>query len=236
MPLVPHRGYRAAMATPLDLTPDELLTTTRTVRKRLDLTRSVERATVEDCLQLAFQAPNGSNQQSWSWVVVDDADTRAEMARIYGDAMDGYVGRARPADEPKVDYSSPAAQRISESVAYLREHLHEVPVLVVPTTRGRFEGAGIFDQASRWGSILPAVWSFMLALRSRGLGSAWTTLHLHREQEMAELLGIPYDRVTQAGLFPVAYTIGTDFKPGDRSSSDGSIRWNHWTATEGDPA
>jgi nitroreductase len=216
------------MATPLDLTPDELLTTTRTVRRRLDLERPVERATVEECLELAFQAPNGSNQQSWDWVLVDDAPTRATMAAIYSDAMDGYVNRERPADAPTVDASSPAAQRIGTSVAYLREHFHEVPVLVVPTIRGRFEGADVFDQASRWGSILPAVWSFMLALRSRGLGSAWTTLHLHREREMADLLGIPYERVTQAGLFPVAYTVGTDFKPGDRSASPGSIRWNRW--------
>jgi nitroreductase len=221
------------MATRLDLTPDELLTTTRTVRRRLDLTRPVERAVVEECLQLAFQAPNGSNQQSWDWVVVDDAPTRAAMAAIYSAAMDGYVTRERTNEGPPVDYSSPAAQRIAGSVAYLREHLHQVPVLVVPTMRGRLDRAGIFDQASRWGSILPAVWSFMLALRSRGLGSAWTTLHLHREEEMANLLGIPYAQVTQAGLFPVAYTVGTEFKSGARSTSPGSIRWNRWDSVGG---
>jgi len=116
----------------------------------------------------------------------------------------------------------PGITLASESV------LRAADFLVVPTIRGRLDGASIFNQASLWGSVLPAVWSFMLALRTRGLGSAWTTLHLHREQEMAELLGIPFDRVTQTGLFPVAYTVGTDFNPADRSASGAAIRWNHW--------
>ncbi len=207
---------------------DELLTTTRAVRKRLDLERPVPREVVEECLQLAFQAPNGSNQQTWRWIVVDDAATRAAMADIYRAAMDGYIARERDPDEAPVDYSSPAAQRTTSSVMHLREHLQDVPVLLVPTVAGRLEGADAFRQASVWGSVIPAVWSFMLALRSRGLGSAWTTIHLHREREMADLLAIPYERVTQVGLFPVAYTIGTDFKPGDRSKSDGVVRWNSW--------
>jgi nitroreductase len=113
-------------------------------------------------------------------------------------------------------------------VYHLREHLHEVPVLLVAGVAGRLDDSAIFEQASRWGSILPGVWSFMLALRSRGLGSAWTTIHLHKEREMAELLGIPFDQVTQAGLFPVAYTIGTEFKPGNRSRSSANVHWNHW--------
>ena len=111
---------------------------------------------------------------------------------------------------------------------YLREHLHEVPVLLVPTIDGRMEHQSIFDQAGRWGSVLPAVWNFMLALRSKGMGSAWTTIHLHKEREMAELLGIPYDDVTQAGLFPVAYTIGTDFRAASRAHSEQTIHWNGW--------
>ena len=111
---------------------------------------------------------------------------------------------------------------------HLVEHIHEAPVLVVPTVQGRVEGMSVFEQASRWASVLPAVWSFMLALRMRGLGSAWTTLHLHREREMADLLGIPYDEATQAGLFPVAYTVGTDFRPADRSASESTIHWDRW--------
>ena len=115
---------------------------------------------------------------------------------------------------------------MTASVMHLADHLQDVPVLLVPTIAGRLDAASIFLQASRWGSILPGVWSFMLALRSRGLGSAWTTIHLYREREMAELLGIPYDRVTQAGLFPVAYTTGTRFNHADRSSL--TVKWNHW--------
>ncbi len=213
------------------LTNDDLLTTTRSVRRRLDLRRPVRREEVEECLRLAFQAPNGSNRQMWNWVLVDDPDTRRAMSAIYGAAMDDHVKMMdearRAGTEPPVDTSA-GQQRMSASVYHLRQHFHEVPVLVVPTIDGRFEGAAVFEQASRWGSILPAVWSFMLALRTRGMGSAWTTLHLHREAEMADLLGIPVAEVTQAGMFPVAYTVGTDFQPADRAASEASIRWNHW--------
>jgi nitroreductase len=216
----------------LPLSPDELLATTRTVRKRLDLSRPVERGVVEECLALAFQAPNGSNQQLWDWVLVDDPGTRAAMAGIYRAAMADHIAMmdaARARGEVPAQYAVQDRQpQIAASVFHLQEHFHEVPVLVVPTIEGRLDRASIFEQASRWGSVLPAVWSFMLALRSRGMGSAWTTLHLHREREMAELLHIPHDEVTQAGMFPVAYTIGTGFKPGSRSVSDGTIHWNAW--------
>ena len=150
------------------------------------------------------------------------------MAEIYRAGIDDQIAqsRARPGRSPYPDTDAQA--RIAASVQRLTDHMHEVPVLVVPTLAGRLDGADIFVQASRWGSVVPAVWSFMLALRARGLGSAWTTVHLQREQEMAEVLGIPYDKATQVGLFPVAYTIGTDFRPADRSKSDGAIRWNHW--------
>lgn len=215
----------------LPLSPDELLTTTRAVRKRLDLTRPVERFVVEECLQIALQAPNGSNRQTWNWVVVDDAATRAEMADIWrGGAAD--LGAAAAAAAASASASPrPMAERqpeIMESVSWLNEHLHEVPVLVVATVDGRPEGASMFTQATMWGSVLPAVWSFMLALRSRAMGSCWTTVHLEREQAMADLLGIPLNEVTQVGLFPVAYTLGTDFKPGAREASANTIRWNRW--------
>ena len=215
----------------LDLSPRELLTTTRSVRKRLDLERPVDRDEVVDALRIAFQAPNGSNQQMYGWVCVDDAATKAAMADVYRGAMDDHIAMM---DEARAQgtggvYAVQARQaEIGQSVYHLRQHLHEVPVLVVPTIEGRMDTMGIFDQASRWGSILPTVWNFMLALRSKGMGSAWTTIHLHREREMAELLGIPHERVTQAGLFPVAHTIGTDFRAADRSASDATIRWNRW--------
>jgi len=210
----------------LNLSAEEVLTTTRAVRKRLDLDRRVERADVEACLRIAFQAPNGSDQQTWGWVVVDDPATRGEMAAIYRAALQDFVARPRTAKDPSPP-DTPKQRRMAASVMHLTEHMAEVPVLVVPTFHGRVEDKGIFWHASRWGSIAPAIWSFMLALRLHGLGSAWTTLHLLREGEMSELLGIPSTE-TQAGMFPVAYTIGTDFRVADRSKSDAQIRWNHW--------
>jgi nitroreductase len=210
------------------LGPAELLTTTRSVRKRLDLARPVDRATVEDCLRIGFQAPNGSNLQLYDWVLVDDPDIRAAMAEIYRGGLADQLAVSAARTEPSLYPDTDAQKRIGASVSHLIEHLHEVPILVIPTVSGRLEDASIFEQASRWGSILPAVWNFMLALRTRGLGSAWTTLHLYREREMAELLDIPYDEVTQAGLFPVAYTLGTTFKQANRSLSEQHVHWNHW--------
>ena len=215
----------------LPLSPRELLTTTRTVRKRLDLTKPVAREDVEECLRIGWQAPNGSNQQMYNWVLVDDPATREKMAQIYRDGMDHHIAMsAKGREEGTVEpYAVDDRQAlIGASVFYLREHLHEVPVLVVPTIDGRMENQSIFDQAGRWGSVLPATWNFMLALRSKGMGSAWTTIHLHKEREMADLLGIPYDEVTQAGLFPVAYTIGLEFRPASRAHSEQTIHWNHW--------
>jgi nitroreductase len=212
----------------IELTPDELLTTTRTVRRRLDLGRPVARATVEECLQLAFQAPNGGNMQRWGWVLVDDPELRVAVADVYRAGMDDEIAanRARYGRSPYPE--TPEMAKVAASVAHLRDHLHEVPVLLVATVAGRLDDAPLFRQASVWGSILPAVWSFMLALRTRGLGSAWTTVHLHREREMAELLGIPHEKVTQAGLFPIAYTLGTEFRPADRSKSASTVHWNRW--------
>ncbi len=211
----------------LDLTPDEVLTTTRAVRKRLDLTRPVQRAAVEECLQIALQAPNGSNRQTWNFIVVDDPALRSSMADIWRAGAADLGAAAAAATAP----TRPPAERqpeIMESVSWLSEHLHEVPVLVVATVDGRPEGASMFTQATMWGSVLPAVWSFMLALRSRAMGSCWTTVHLEREREMAALLGIPIDEVTQVGLFPVAHTVGVDFRPGAREASADTIRWNGW--------
>jgi nitroreductase len=204
-----------------------LLTTTRSVRKRLDFNRPVSRDVVEECARLAFQAPNGSNQQGWGWVFVDDADTRTAMAELYRQGLRDHLARDR-SGEREPDRSTPTQRRISESVSYLLEHMQDVPVLLVPAVARRYGDTSTFQQASKWGSILPAVWSFMLALRSRGLGSAWTTLSLYRQNEMAELLGMPAGEWTQAGLFPIAYTMGTDFKAADRGASDNLVYWNRW--------
>lgn len=213
----------------LDLAPDALLSTTRAVRKRLDFDRAVPRSVVEECLGLALQAPNGSNMNTWRWVAVDDRDTVARMAAIYDAALEDYVRSMGDAvGKNYAGAATPGFERIDDSVRFLRENLHRAPVLVVPLMAGRVERAGVFQQASQWGSVIQAAWSFMLALRARGLGSCWTTVHLHREQEMAELLGIPA-HYTQVALFPVAYTRGTDFKPAWRRPVQEVLGWNGFT-------
>lgn len=203
-----------------------VLTTTRSVRKRLDLTRTVERDIVEQCLNVAFQAPNGSNLNTWKWVMVDDREKIRAIAALYNQAMDDFVTTLGDATGDNYMGSHiPGAQGISDSVDYLRQHLDQVPVVAFPLMAGRFEGASVFYQASGWGSILQSVWSFFLALRTKGMGSAWTTAHLFREKEVAELLGIP-PHYTQVGLFPVAYTLGIDFKPAWRSPLEEVVSWN----------
>ena len=204
---------------------DEALTTTRAVRKRLDLERPVDRATVEECLELALQAPTGGNMQLWRWVLVDDPELRAQMADVLRLSLAAFPSRpSAPADDPP----DVAASKMSASVMHLNEHLQEVPMLVVPVIAGRADNGTAFERATLYGSVIPAAWSFMLALRSRGLGSAWTTIHLNREREMAELLGIPYERYTQIGLFPVAHTIGTDFRPAARRPLHEVAAWNQF--------
>ena len=200
---------------------DELLSTTRAVRKRLDLSRPVEREVILECLRLAVQAPTGSNSQDWRWVVVTDADKRAAIAEIYNSVGAEYLAnKANTATDPQ-------ARRVYASATALTSTLADVPVYVIPCIERRMEDLPLVAAASAWGSILPAAWSFLLALRSRGLGSVWTTLHLAKEREVAELLGIP-DTVTQVALFPVAYTIGTDFKPANRPPVEDITSWNTW--------
>lgn len=215
----------------LDLTPDQLLSTTRAVRKRLDLTRPVEHELIRECIELAVQAPTGSNSQRWHFLVVTDAEKRKALGELYRQGMMAVYGpdserRNQPA--PQDPAEARTQERVLSSALYLATHMHEVPVLVVPCIQGRLEGASSAAQAGAWGSILPAVWSFMLAARARGLGTAWTTLHLLREKEAADVLGIPYEKVTQAALIPVAYTIGTDFKPVARKPLDEILHWNAW--------
>lgn len=202
-------------------TVDELLSTTRAVRKRLDLTRPVEREVILECLQLAMQAPTASNEQSWRWMVVTDADKRAAIAEIYRSVGEEYLAHAA------TTASDPQTRRVYESAHALTAILADVPVHVIPCIQGRIDGSNLLVAASAWASIIPAGWSFLLALRSRGLGSVWTTLHLAKEREVAELLGIP-DTVTQAALFPVAYTVGTDFKPAARPPAETVTSWNTW--------
>jgi nitroreductase len=205
-------------ASGLDLsTVDKLLTTTRAVRRRLDLARPVALDVVVECLRLAVQAPTGSNQQTWRWLVVTDPSVRAALADLY---------RNLPSDRPATRLGSvppPEDQqaRVTDSAGHLMQHLHEVPVLVVPCVEDVGGAAG-------WApSIYPAVWSFMLALRSRGLGSVLTTVHLYREAEAAELLGVP-DGFVQSCLIPVAHYTGDDFKPAERRPVEEITYLDRW--------
>ncbi len=215
---------------PMDLaTVDHLLTTTRAVRKRLDLERPVEPEVLERCIEIAPQAPSGSNRQGWHFIVVTDP---AKRRALYRRSFRSYTASSRPQPPPGAAADDPRiaqAPRVRASATYLSEHLHEVPVLVLPCIEGRVEQAGVSAQAGLYGSILPATWSLMLALRARGLGTAWTTLHLVYEREAAVILEIP-DSVTQVALIPVAYFRGTDFRPAKRLPGPTRTHWNTWDA------
>lgn len=216
----------------LPLNPDELLTTTRAVRKRLDFTRAVPDDVIRECVAAALQAPSGSNNPTMGFVVVRDEAKRQAIGDVYRQcyeiykSMDGiYIG--------SIDKGSPEAnaqqRRSSESADYLGEHLGDAPALVIGcTASGRVDGAPAMMAASMLGNILPAMWSFMLAARARGLGTAWTTVHLMMEQQVADIVGIPYEDVQQVCLSPLAYTIGTDFKPAHRPAPDTVIHWDTW--------
>ncbi len=210
---------------------DEVLTTTRAVRRRLDLGRPVEPDLLRDCLAVALQAPNGGNDQGWHFVVVTDPTIRGKLAELFRRGAIAYAERTtkpRPVRRQWSDEDRARRRRVMASAGYLFEHLHEVPVLVVPCIEGRFDDAPLVDQATAFGSILPAVWSFMLAARARGLGTSWTTAHLMVEAEVAALVGIPYEAVTQVALVPVAHTIGGDFRPGPRRPVDDVVHWEAW--------
>ena len=200
---------------------DELLTTTRAVRKRLDLTRPVGREVILECIQLAMQAPTASNAQDWRWLVITDADKRAAVADIYRSLGAQYIPLAAK------NASDPQTQRVYDNALGFTETLAQVPVHVIPCLQQRIDESDRLAAASAWASIIPAGWSFLLALRSRGLGSVWTTMHLAKEQQVAEILGIP-PTVTQAALFPVAYTIGTDFRPASRPPAETITYWDSW--------
>ncbi|HEX6555153.1 MAG TPA: nitroreductase family protein [Ktedonobacteraceae bacterium] len=215
----------------LDLSIDTLLTTTRSVRKRLDLSRPVEPEVIDECLELALQAPTASNSQSWHFVVVTDPHQRQALATIYRKGAERYRELMTPVYQKRAAAGEQEARTIAgllDSGQYLIDHLHEVPVHVIPCIQGRTDHLPIVAQSGTWGSIMPAAWSFMLAARSRGLGTSLTSFHLFFEQEAAEVLGIPYEEVMQAALIPVAYTLGTDFKPAARKPLESVLHRNRW--------
>lgn len=213
----------------LPLSADELLTTTRSVRKRLDLSRPVPPDLIRECLEIALQAPSGSNRQGWHWIVVTDAGQRRALGDLYRQAVDEYLASDGSAAKLFADDPARAAvqQRVGSSVAWLGEHMGEAPVLVVPCLRFTEGDLPPGNQAGSWGSLLPAVWSYMLAARARGLGTAWTTLHLTYEAEAARILGLPAD-VRQGALIPTAYYTGDGFRPAAREPLDRVLHLDRW--------
>lgn len=215
----------------LNLSADDVLTTTRAVRKRLDFDKPVEQSVLHECLDIALQAPSGSNSQGWHFMLVTDAEKIAAIAGYYLKAFDDYeAGPAQPTkqhlDDPAM---APTQARVLNSARYLADNLHRIPAMLIPCCAGRPDTPGLPQGviASIYGSILPATWSFMLAARERGIGTCWTTLHLNYEKEVAGLLGIP-DDFAQVALIPIAYTKGTEFKTAPRKDRDTVLHTNNW--------
>ena len=219
----------------LELSNDELLSTTRAVRKRLDLDRPVSMEVIKECLELAVQAPTGSNSQNWQFVFVTDPDKKKKIGELYRQAFSLY--REMPmaihklhSDSGDKDLTN-SQERSASSADYLGENMGKVPAMMIPCITGRTdneEGNNVLAQTALYGSIIPAAWSFMLAARARGIGTAWTTLHLMHEKEIADLLGIPYDEFMQIALIPIAYTKGTNFKAAYRPEIENVMHVNHW--------
>ncbi|WP_040586232.1 nitroreductase family protein [Segniliparus rugosus] len=206
---------------------DWVLSTTRSVRKRLDFDRPVPKEVVLAALRLAVQAPTGSNAQGWQWIVVEDQAKKDALAELYRKSWSAYAGNVDPAQIPGQQ------GRVVGSAQYLAQNLQRAPLFVIPAIKADVPVRDLPDGslAAFYGSIIPAAWSFSLALRSRGLGSVWTTLHLFHEAEARQILGIP-ENVVQVALLPVAYTLGTDFKPAERATPVEAItHWDSWGET-----
>jgi nitroreductase len=210
----------------LPLSPDELLSTTRSVRKRLDLDRPVPLALVRESLEVALQAPTGSNAQGWHWMVVTDAELRRRIGDYYRRSYERYRGARETRNAQLAPERQAAQARVASSADHLAETMGDVPVHVIACIAAS-EDLPAGNQAGLWGSLLPAAWSYQLAARARGLGSAWTTLHLACEKEISELLGIP-SHVRQGVLLPTAYYTGETFKPAPREPLDTVLHLDRW--------
>lgn len=207
---------------------DRLLTTTRSLRKRLDLTKDVPTEIIEECLDIAVQSPTGTNTQKWHFVVVRNSDKRKQVAEIYKKAFELYWADIKKAERnTQTQPLSTENKRMFESARYLADHLGKVPVLLIFCLEEDMRDMSPFHQATAYGSVLPAAWSFMLAARARGLGSCWTTLHLKYAFDVSSLLGIP-DTVTQCVLLPVAYSTVAELKVAKRSPAKDVTHWDCW--------
>src|SRR6202521_5274036 len=206
-----------------------VLTTTRSVRKRLDFDRPVPRELLLECLEVAVQAPTGSNSQGWQFVIVTEADKKQAIGELYRKSWYAYAANRgqRYADG---DLRRAQLPRVASSAQYLADRMHEVPAMVIPCIQGRVDTTGVSNEgiAGFYGSILPAAWSFMLAARDRGLVGAWTTLHLTYEKEVADVLGIPFERYTQAALLTLGFSTGGEFKPARRIPLESVVHWESW--------
>ncbi len=215
----------------LSLTPDEMLTTTRSVRRRLDFEREVSTEVLDECLDIALQAPTGSLRQDWHFVISNDRAQCRAVGEIYSRVWHGLVSD-RYLDQSAQAESDETARadwlNMMGSARHLADRCPGIPAILIPCVEGRLDGAPAQLQALKWGSVIQAAWSFMLAGRARGLGTCWTTVHISKEEEVASILGIPFETVQQVALIPVAYTIGTDFKPGRRKPPEGIIHHNGW--------
>jgi nitroreductase len=212
-----------------ELSAHEVLTTTRSVRKRLDLESTVDFALIREAVTVALQAPTGGNLQGWTWIAIEDSRMKFQIAEFYRSFYSTYREHTM-VDEGEV---SAGGARMLDSGDHLAANLHRVPWLVIPCIAGPMgradTGMASFAQAMTWGSIYPAIWSFQLALRARGLVSCLTTNHLAFEREVSDLLGIPFETTNQAALIPVARSIGTTFRPAARNSIDDVLRREHWS-------
>ena len=214
----------------LPLSPDQLLSTTRAVRKRLDFSRPVPRELIEECIDLAVQAPTGRNRQRWHFLVVTEPEQRAAVAALFLRALT-TGGAGQPLNErdlERMNHHADSTRRVFDGVQHLAANIHRVPAFVIPAIEGRTDEASVTAQAGTWGSILPATWSFMLAARARGLGTVWTTAQGPVERDLAAVLGVPHDDVMLAAFIPLAFTIGTDFRPAPRIPREEVLHWERW--------
>jgi nitroreductase len=212
------------------MTADEVLTTTRAVRRRLDFDRPVEPRLLRECVEAALQAPSGSNRPRMQFVIITDPELKAAVGQVYSEVYAQYRQSAGYPGRPALDEDQETQRRVAASADVLGERMGEAPVLVLGCLEGRPpEPASFMAGLGVASGIMPAMWSFMLAARARHLGTAWTSMHLQRERDVAEILGIPYDEVTQVCLTPVAHTIGTGFRPAKRPEPDAVIHWDRWS-------